>query len=359
VEKVELEGRARQNPHWPVLLVIFLCVGFAAVAACLVQAAIIGFSLADLAQPATPTLDLACDSWGCLRACMQRLPHYQPVTVSVTEADLAGRRDGIEIARYRVEDDGLGLVPVGASIVPDYLQPYKEDVAAHRRIWEYFARLFPYRDNAHVSYFVIFTDGAQDGYAARIRSLGGVWMLYIDILDFDNPYDVTDILVHEYGHMLTLNDSQLKAVNWHMLPGGGSEREHLDNYLAQCDTFFTGESCVSSDSYLNEFGRRFWPADVYESWADVYVTRADDEPERQAAVQKFYSLFPDRFVSQYAATNPKEDIAETWTEFVLRPKPAGDSIADRKILFFYEYPELVELRAEIIRGVCAFAATGP
>ncbi len=46
-------------------------------------------------------------------------------------------------------------------------------------------------------------------------------------------------------------------------------------------------------------------------------------------------------------SNPEEDIAEAWTMFVLNPKPAGDSIAEEKMLFFYDYPELVKLRAEI------------
>ena len=348
-------------PHrpWVPVVALGLCVGCAALAVCLVQAAIVGYSLADFALAATPTLDLACDDWGCLRACMQRLPHYQPVTVSVTGEDLAGRPDGIEIARYRVEEDGLGLVPVGASIVPDYLQPYKEDVAAHRRIWGYFTRVFPYSDSAHVSYVVLFTDGTQDGYAARIWNLGGVWILYIDILDFDNSYDVTDILVHEYGHMLTLNDSQLKGVNWHMLAGGGSEREKLDNHIAQCDTFFTGDTCMADDSYLNAFGRQFWPEEVYEPWKDLYLIPDAHREEHEAALKKFHGLFPDRFVRQYAATNPKEDIAESWTEFVLRQKPPGDSIAQEKVRFFYEFPELVALRSRIIQGICGYAAQPP
>jgi hypothetical protein len=55
------------------------------------------------------------------------------------------------------------------------------------------------------------------------------------------------------------------------------------------------------------------------------------------------------------AANPPEDIAESWTEFVLRPKPVGASIAEQKALFFYEFPELVQTRREILQGVCQFA----
>ncbi len=45
---------------------------------------------------------------------------------------------------------------------------------------------------------------------------------------------------------------------------------------------------------------------------------------------------------------PGEDITESWTHFVLKRKPTGQAIADQKALFFCAYPELVELRAEIL-----------
>jgi hypothetical protein len=58
-------------------------------------------------------------------------------------------------------------------------------------------------------------------------------------------------------------------------------------------------------------------------------------------------------VSEYAATSPAEDIAEAWAFFLLSPKPELDSISSEKILFFYEYPELVALRTQILTNICA------
>lgn len=75
----------------------------------------------------------------------------------------------------------------------------------------------------------------------------------------------------------------------------------------------------------------------------------------RTALDEFYANHREQFVSPYAATNPREDIAESWTEFILRPKPSGTSIADQKVLFFYEFPELVQAREEIIQGVCQYA----
>lgn len=75
----------------------------------------------------------------------------------------------------------------------------------------------------------------------------------------------------------------------------------------------------------------------------------------RTALDEFYANHRAQFVSPYAATNPREDIAESWTEFILRPKPSGTSIADQKVLFFYEFQELVQTREEIIQGVCQYA----
>src|SRR5215208_6090610 len=96
--------------------------------------------------------------------------------------------------------------------------------------------------------------------------------------------------------------------------------------------------------------------EVYQSWVDVFLPPAKEANIRKAEIYEFYTKYPDQFVTKYAATNPVEDIAESWTEFVMRPKPLGASIAEQKVLFFYEHPELVELRHNILQGVCQYAA---
>jgi hypothetical protein len=45
-------------------------------------------------------------------------------------------------------------------------------------------------------------------------------------------------------------------------------------------------------------------------------------------------------------------MAETWAFFVRGSEPIGDTIAGQKVLFFYQYPELVELRAQILNNLC-------
>ena len=54
-------------------------------------------------------------------------------------------------------------------------------------------------------------------------------------------------------------------------------------------------------------------------------------------------------MTDYAATNPDEDFAESYMLFVLKEKPTKSTVADQKILFFYDFPELVEMR-DVIRS---------
>jgi hypothetical protein len=61
-----------------------------------------------------------------------------------------------------------------------------------------------------------------------------------------------------------------------------------------------------------------------------------------------YVRAPDRFVSEYAATNPGEDIAESFALFILDPKPqTTNTVAREKVAFFYAYPALTAFRTEM------------
>jgi hypothetical protein len=73
-------------------------------------------------------------------------------------------------------------------------------------------------------------------------------------------------------------------------------------------------------------------------------------------LDQFYLTNQDQFVTPYSVTSPEEDLAETWAHFIFEAKPAGHSISQKKILFFYDYPDLVQLRAQIVNAICLYAA---
>jgi hypothetical protein len=217
---------------------------------------------------------------------------------------------------------------------------WQKDAAKHRQIWTHFANLIPAERRAMVSQFVIFSDGRAGTLAAVEPDENDPtkWILAIDIADADDKTELTHTLIHEYGHLLTLNASQVPpnvAVIYSDNP------REFNKAKRACKQYFTGEGCSLPNSYINAFYSRFW-RDLEREWERM--TRGGEDEE---GLERFYAKYRDRFVSDYAVTAPEEDLAEAWTHFVLQPKPRGKTIAEQKVLFFYAYPELTQLRAHI------------
>jgi hypothetical protein len=164
-------------------------------------------------------------------------------------------------------------------------------------------------------------------------------VLSIDPADAVDPDELTASLVHEFGHLLTLNNEQVPALPADLAPFA------YDQAAIACSTYFSFEGCSHDDAYINVFVARFW-ADIIDEFnalaeLDQFSDRFWD------GLDEFERKYGDRFVTEYAMTDPAEDIAESFMVFVLEDRPGGASIADQKVLFFYEYPELVSLRATI------------
>jgi hypothetical protein len=255
---------------------------------------------------------------------------------------------GVSLISYEVEDDTITDPHIDA--VPDELEDERDDRAKHAEIWEYFASLIPTEKRGFISEFSLFTDGPGN-------HLGGVsysfpdpeqWGLHVDILDAESYPDLTYTLIHEHGHLLTLNAEQVvPSEDVFKLP---ENKAIYSRESAACQQYFTGQGCSEPASYINQFFTRFWPY-LYEEWEQINLE--EDEQDRSILLEDFYRTYADQFVSEYAATSPAEDIAESWAFFILSPKPEPNSIANEKILFFYEYPELVELRTQILTNICA------
>ncbi|HYF04930.1 MAG TPA: hypothetical protein VEA59_02040 [Patescibacteria group bacterium] len=180
-----------------------------------------------------------------------------------------------------------------------------KDREGHQEIWQMFSSLVP-NGITHIIGFDIVTDGPDDSvaYVYQDQKDPRYWHLAVDYVDaLVNGQLQTEILgyafLHESGHLLSLNSDQVDFVN------------------AKCPRFVTAQGCSREDSYINKFYREFW-LDAKGG-----------------------------FVSEYAATNTEEDFAESYARFILEPHPTGESRADLKIKFFYNFPELVVLRDEL------------
>jgi hypothetical protein len=230
------------------------------------------------------------------------------------------------------------------------LTGFQEDEASHQEIWGYFITLIPASERGSLAEYSIVTDGEENVLAAVAQTVydPALWGLEVDIRDSGDKLNLTYTLVHEYAHLLTLGPDQVTP-SMAVFNNPDDDNIYFEEVSA-CPDYFPGEGCSRSDSYINTFFNEFW-ADIHEEWQDINLIEDDDAYYQ--ALDDFYYTYEDRFVTDYAATNPEEDIAEAFTFFVLSPRPSGDTVAKEKILFFYDYPELVQLRDEIISGICS------
>lgn len=255
------------------------------------------------------------------------------------------------LAHYEVKRGEL-TNPTFNSIAASMPDEYT-DIAAQQEVWDLFTQLIPPDDRQMVIEFNIFTDGYSNTLAAVDRSKRDIsmWALEADVADLEDKNSLVFTMIHEYAHLLTLQTSQVEpdaelAENFNDLVVL-TEKEYL------CQNYFTGMGCSYADSYINIFYERFWK-DIDDEWrkVDALQYNTEDLVPYYNALHDFYKTHQDQFVGDYAATHPTEDIAESFTHFVFSPKPVGNSIREQKILFFYEYPELVRLRGDILNGAC-------
>ncbi|PID52596.1 MAG: hypothetical protein CR972_01170 [Candidatus Moraniibacteriota bacterium] len=119
----------------------------------------------------------------------------------------------------------------------------------------------------------------------------------------DGEKEVVYTLIHEFSHIVTLNYSQMQ-----------------ENENTLCHNFIVQEGCLQNDAYLNTFYNTFW-----KNQFDVYTQNRENN----------YQKNPNAFVTEYAATNPEEDIAESFASFVFHPNPKDiNNIKNQKIAFF-------------------------
>jgi hypothetical protein len=229
------------------------------------------------------------------------------------------------------------------------LKNEQKDTSAHQKIWDYFATLIPAIHRKNITQFSIMTDG-RDNVLASVNQTSNdpqKWSLDVDFADSQDYYYLTFTLLHEFAHLLTLGPNQVP-------PSDAIFNHPEDNniYLkevAACPNYFPGEGCANSSSYINEFYDQFW-VNIYTEWNKINLEENDDAYYKR--LDEFYAKYQDQFLSDYSVTNPAEDIAEAFAYYVLRPRPAGDTTADQKILFFYNFPELVQLRRDILENLC-------
>ena len=258
-----------------------------------------------------------------------------------------GNNLDIPLVTYSV--DGDQLVDPRLESGPDNLKKYLSDTSTQQKPWNLFKTLIPADQRTIIAEYQVITDGPGDVLAIveQTQNNPDKWILEIDIADIGDTKNLVFTFLHELGHLLTLNPAQVPP-DLEVFNHPDSERI-FSREAAACRYYFPGEGCSLPDSYLNTFFDRYWKG-LYAEWHQIDNIQSDSD--RQEKLDAFYQKYKDQFVDDYAVTDANEDIAETWAFFVLSPKPQGATISDQKLMFFYQYPELVQLRERILQNLC-------
>jgi hypothetical protein len=175
-------------------------------------------------------------------------------------------------------------------------------------LWNTVISIVPQQWVQNISNFEVFSNYDEGaGYVYIDEQDPSKFVLGLNVQELQDPQELVHTIVHELAHIVTLNTAQ------------------VDDNATTCSTLDLAEGCSVPTSYINQFNSQFWANGA--------------------------SSNGNAFVSDYASTNVAEDIAESFTAFVLQDRPTGNSIADQKINFFYNYPEMVALRSELRQNI--------
>ncbi len=189
----------------------------------------------------------------------------------------------------------------------------------HAEAWDRWVELVPTSARWRVGRFEAIT-GTADGQVEPTSDSLQVWSLRI--AELDEPLRDA-ALIHELGHLVSLGPTEV-------VPATDPTVED------ECVTYLSVEGCAIPGRVFERFVSTFWDGDG--GWQTG-----------EAATLERFRLNSRSYVSGYAATNPGEDIAETFVFFVYGLRPTGDTVAEEKIALLWEFPELVELRERLRR----------
>jgi hypothetical protein len=215
---------------------------------------------------------------------------------------------------YVVVDGQLGATCLGG--------PDGRLVAA----WDELVAISPPGQLTDLDLFAGFTsreDGDSEtlAYVNALDSEGTAFQMSVNLPAFgDDRAGASLTLAHEFSHVFTETPSQL-------------DRSVTDP--ADCTTHFNGDGCYRPDSLMAAWIGRFWST---AELADVDVD-ADPYPEDGDA----RCDADDSFLGPYAATNPEEDFAESFSAFVYQVEPETPG-QEAKQAWIADRPGLAEFR---------------
>jgi hypothetical protein len=242
-----------------------------------------------------------------------------------------------DLVTYQVDGDEISDPEVADGLSGD-AEAVAEDTEGHQRAWDLFSRITDSEHEGLIDEYVVFTDGFQNILAAVAPTppdFGG-WTVYIDGADLEDEGELVLTMAHEYAHILTLETGQITYDESFLDPSAP---------LPDCGELVAlDEGCANAGSYWEAY-YPFWEP-LEAEHGDIDELQFTDEQEYYTQLEEFYGNHQDEFVTPYSATSQAEDMAESFSYWVVDDDPDFGGVAQEKIEFWNQFPELVELREQ-------------
>ena len=166
---------------------------------------------------------------------------------------------------------------------------------------------------------------------------------FIENNNFNQDF-IKKVLIHEFMHVLSLQNNQFQEFNQlDFQPTGKSD---YDLAQAKCEpNFFNTDGCLNENSYVSKFYKKFWAGDLKTEYNQIQYI--DSKEEFNQKLVDWGQKYKDNFVSKNAYVNPEEDLAESFSIWVLNYDMEKQTpIQKDKIHFFDDYLELRLIKAK-------------
>jgi len=254
------------------------------------------------------------------RAVLIELIELLQQQIVLLQAQLEARQASSLISDDRLLEDFPGTVIANYVVQSELLLPPAAPTQ-HQRYADKLRLVLPTQYRDYINQFVVFADHPEEIAAYVAVSSDGrntTWMYGVSAEEINHAAtseSSIELMVHEFAHIFSL-DQQLAS----QTPG------------SNCPGLYTDLACFSPGSYLGEFVTDFWDERLLAELVDAKDSRS---PDRE--LLQFYERYESEFVSDYAATDPSEDFAESFAWYVLDEPVRQGTVAADKVDFMDQF----------------------
>jgi hypothetical protein len=149
-------------------------------------------------------------------------------------------------------------------------------------------------------------------------------------------------LTHELGHILSLEDSQFKEK---VLLNLSKEDFQIKEKVCN-PNYFSVYGCFADDSYINTFYQKYWNGELLERYNDLQ--NLEDTEQAIKDKSKWDDDFDSNFVSTTAKVSPEEDLAESFSLWVVGYNEKNFTPKQlEKINFFNNFQQLEDIKFNV------------